>query len=185
MGVKYEELKGGEILARDGKKFPEGALEAVKMKNGELVVHLYGGGWVLKDPAAILSKYPFHLVTDDERNTRPEKAQFQVEDGEMFEGYSGGIWNGWQRPNFEWAEAVKVLEYFFPKGEAWWFYHREDDTFYAVDEHMDEPEAYRGFKQVIGTSTRQLYPIGSGDWCWDKVEPSKEDEDDEEEADDD
>lgn len=115
------------------------------------------------------------------------KARFQIEDGEVFPGFTRGEhWNGWACPFFIYDVAVKIAEYYHPpveKGcqpESHWRYEETTDSFLffsADDEAYDvehgeiyEPYTCKGMDIVVNGENFHVYDIGMGAWCWDEVE---------------
>ena len=89
------------------------------------------------------------------------KAKFNIEDGPEFIGYTDGAnWNGWAMPYFTRDVAEKVLEA-YPGDEA------------------DDEDAYRNYSFpeedsliIVNPDNGkpiQVWPIGSGAWCWDEI----------------
>jgi hypothetical protein len=109
------------------------------------------------------------------------KANFQIDDGEEFAGFTRGeSWNGWACPYFVFEVATKVANQYNDGKESRWEYSREKDAFLFFDasdevyakEDGDEYEPYtcEGMDIVCDGKTYHVYDIGCGAWVWDEVE---------------
>ena len=91
----------------------------------------------------------------------------------FFKGYtSGSLWNGWECPSFEIAEAMEIMALYNSRwdDEAPMQYNAESDTFY-----VDENECYKGFNAKTEDGLKHLYDIGAYYWTWEKYTLDKDD----------
>ena len=97
-----------------------------------------------------------------------------VLEGAKFEAWTDGShWNGWATPWFEFAEALKLAEYYNklkwqPTKKAW--YEAETDQFCFLPDGETDPEYY-GAETVDAEGRRaKAYPIGTRVWIWEQVD---------------
>ena len=97
-----------------------------------------------------------------------KKNRFAIENMHPFEGYHrpGDQWNGWEKPYFEWDEALKIVEWI----NDW---TGTDQLRVDNDNHLivsiEDPEAPFDIEATaISTEdgTKSLYPVGTGWWIW-------------------
>jgi hypothetical protein len=95
--------------------------------------------------------------------------------GVHIEGWTDGtLWNGWDRPMFEFAEAKKLLDALVDayrqlgtSDRAW--YDGQNDSFCFVLEGSPEPECYPSETIEVAGQELRVYPIGTGAWIWEEV----------------
>ncbi len=94
-----------------------------------------------------------------------DKSLFRIEDGPGVVGYTDGArWNGWAMPYFTRENAVAVLKA-YPGDEA------DDEDAYRDYQFPEEDSVV-----IIDPDTGkplQVWPIGSGAWCWDDYTDGK------------
>lgn len=94
-----------------------------------------------------------------------------VEEDGCFEGYTTGkTWNGWVQPLFEKDTAEKVCAKYLGGQQAKTVYDRERNSFMVDDHELGMAYEYEGKPYQIDGEIKILYPIGSGEWCWDYAE---------------
>ena len=94
-----------------------------------------------------------------------------VEEDGCFEGYTTGkTWNGWVQPLFEKDTAEKVCAKYLGGQQAKTVYDRERNSFVVDDHELGMAYEYEGKPYQIDGEIKILYPIGSGEWCWDYAE---------------
>jgi len=84
----------------------------------------------------------------------------------IFAGWTNGrLWNGWEKPHFEFGEANRLLQ---SRTNLSFRYDSAQDAFAAPDGN-GEVESWAG--RVITPLEREpikVYPIGTGSWCWEE-----------------
>ena len=85
-------------------------------------------------------------------------------------GYtSGRLWNGWATPNFEIAEALRVMaDYNENTGNPMW-YDEETDSFRIAETEYTDEEIWKGRNCNTDEGIKHLYGIGGYSWVWDAV----------------
>jgi hypothetical protein len=116
---------------------------------------------IRKEQKAVVECYPakfFDFLHCD-------KAIFRIDDGPGFAGYTDGAsWNGWAMPYFTREIAMEVLKA-YPGDEA------DDEDAYRNYQFPEEDSVI-----IIDPETGkpiQVWPIGSGGWCWDAYTPEE------------
>jgi hypothetical protein len=106
-----KEFQPHQIIVRDDLVYPDGALVVVGYDgDGTLLVHPPGGGVQYRIPSSELSR--FGVVSEEEKVRIFTKATFSIEglDDQSFGGWSDGSrWNGWEKPLFEFKDALSAL----------------------------------------------------------------------------
>ena len=98
-----------------------------------------------------------------------------IEGGQAFDAWvrDGQYWNGWEMPEFEKAEADKVLQWINegPRhpDEQESTYDEATDTYHIWIPGSDEFEDFTGADIETSDGTKHTYGIGSGGWVWDEA----------------
>jgi hypothetical protein len=83
------------------------------------------------------------------------------------DGFTDGtLWNGWECPVFELAEALKINAFAYEAGIV---YDEATDTFFHTDNQYPEepPLEYKGFDIYLGDSSpRRVYAVANMYWTW-------------------
>jgi hypothetical protein len=167
MTIELQDVKDGDVLARDDQEYPEGAVQVTEV-DGELVGYTLGGGFTL-NLKGLLKDWPFHVATEEEKVLKYSLHTYEIEGiPHKFKGFGAGMhWNGWEMPMFDWAEAARlcgIMQF------DWWYYHEKDDGFYTLSEQADEIDFWPAENIMLkdeGFEVR-VYGIGTGCWCWDQ-----------------
>jgi hypothetical protein len=164
-------LPTGTVLARDDVPYPQGAVEMTRWKSGGTSLCPIGGGFVLKEE--ILERFSFHVATAEELGSKWQPAEFAIDDGPRFQGYTDqGKWNGWACPRFGLDTAKSVVAYFKDTdGQNSGVYDEATDQFlmHNSDYPDEEQEVYGSVEIEVGGAKIKTYGIGSGSWCWDNM----------------
>jgi len=82
----------------------------------------------------------------------------------IFEGWTDGtLWNGWAKPDFEFAAAEEVTKLF--GGE-----YRADLDAFVTNLEGEGNEVWRSVMILtLDGIERRVYPIGAAAWVWDEV----------------
>ena len=82
----------------------------------------------------------------------------------------GELWNGWATPQFEFNEAMIIMNLLNEMpGAAKGMYDSEGDQFCFEFEEHEEPECYKVFSTTLNGELVKLYPIGARSWIWEEV----------------
>jgi len=157
----------GEIIVRDGLKYPDGALVVDGIdERGHLLVHPLGGGFQFAVPPSEAGR--FESVDPAEQIPVFSDGVFSLDGIEdEFEGWSDGtLWNGWEKPCFSREVARRILE---ASGYRW-SYDSSADEFCVVTSEGDEQQQFKGEAIQLGDGgSVTAYFVGAGDWVWDKI----------------
>jgi hypothetical protein len=161
----------GEILVPVGKLYPDGAVVVVGYdEQARLMVHPLGGG--LQYHLSPEQASSFRSVASGERASALFRRTKVVlaDSNEAFEGWTNGeLWNGWEKPRFEKAEADRLLQWLQDSSAK---YDPARDAYITVSQDgEDEVWAAESIPISDGSSLR-VYPIGAGSWIWEEVEQS-------------
>ena len=155
-----------EIIVRDDGKYPEGALvvDGYDAKENLLAHPLAGGVQLIITPA----EHPrFEIVPEEERTPIFRRARFSLEGIEdSLPGWTdGGIWNGWAKPRFEFAEAQTLIA---ALGKDIGRYDVNTDAFITAMENCDEEIWAAEIIHLPDGGTVKVYPTGAGSWIWEE-----------------
>jgi len=188
---EVQKFKKEDILVGKDYKYPEGALRVHEVKaDGSIVVYPEGGGFQMTFSPEAQAKNKLRKVPDSELKNPPWK-QIQVTLDYMWEDHKfslkcwtqGGRWNGWQCPDFEFAEAMRLVNYMKEEenGDITLHYDEEKDAFIITDPQYDDPEErfteFKGEEVTINGKKVKVYSIGSGYWTWSEAPADEPDED--------
>jgi|SRR5579883_1012368 len=155
----------GEIVMPGTAVFPMGALEVDGYNDtGCLLAHPQGGGPQFIIPATKAAR--LRSVSPGERQTLFfRKARFRIDgfDGE-FEGWTDGTaWNGWAKPRFEVATALRVAQ---AMNGAF-----DEQRDCVVTQSQEGEEELWPAEQIValGGTTLKVYPIGAEAWIWEEA----------------
>jgi hypothetical protein len=166
-------FKKGDVLVPKGKKYPEWAVTVISHdKDGTIHAYPTGGGQTLRFSPRSAAQHGFRKVTKAEmRKPKFYKARFAIEDGPRFVGWTDGtLWNGWSKPLFERAEAMKVVRWINEESERFggavkaWFHAKKKTVVIQSTEH-EEPDIVRPKTITAGGRRRKVWEIGQG-WIW-------------------
>lgn len=132
---------------------------------GGLLAHPLGGGMQRSIPADQLTR--FEIVNELEKTPVFHRAVFEMDaTKEKFEGWSDGrLWNGWAKPKFEFAEAMKIVATSKARGR----YDAATDDFTTVISNGEEEVWPAEMISLPDGGTVKVYPIGAGSWIWEEV----------------
>lgn len=178
--ITYNDLKKGDVLARNDMPYPHGALQITE-HDGKLAAYPLGGGFHIR-LVELLEKRgaEFHIATPEEAIPKYKMGLYYIDDPDStkYVGFDCGLrWNGWAMPEFAKTIAVKVCE---SAGFDWWYYHEADDGFYTYhhqwnDGSIDDVEFWGGRDITLEDGTIvHVYDVGAGCWIWDKFEWTEE-----------
>ena len=154
------------VIVRKNADFPEEALVVHEVKNDVFLAFPLGGGPQLQIPISDADQ--FNVVTEEEKYLTFEPAKFSLDGVEdFFDGWTNGFhWNGWECPYFDRESSIQVLN---SMGCKW--SENDEKNFFAVFFDNDEvPYLYYAEEiNLTDGSKVTAYPIGSGEWIWEKV----------------
>lgn len=159
---------------KKGGRYPADAVEVIGETSRDVEVRFspLGGGFVYRASTESFAE-KYRRVTDKDRAAATWRktsvaTDAMEEQGIVLDAWTqGDLWNGWAKPLFEKAEALKIAEIM---GEGM-TYDAEKDRF--VD-HLDgEQEVYEKMEIEAEGRTIEVYPIGTGSWCWSEVGESE------------
>jgi len=159
----------GDILVPREKEFPEGALVADGYEeSGVLRAHALGCGLQFRFEAH--GAEGLRVVDESERARALFRREMFVLAGlkEGFSGWTDGLlWNGFEMPRFEKAEAERLVRWLSAKRGR---FDEEKDAF-ITGTQGDEDEVWAGESVVISDgSVLKVYPIGAGSWTWETLQ---------------
>jgi hypothetical protein len=158
----------GEVICREDLSYPEGALVCDGYDTrGRMLAYPLGGGFELTVPKQDLGR--FRVVADAERATSLfHQGQFSLADSQdVFTGWSNGrLWNGWEMPRFEKAEAKRMLEWL---GDQRVRFDEQRDAFVTVNDDGEEEVWGAELITVTDGSRINAYPVGAGAWIWEEA----------------
>lgn len=134
----------------------------------------------------------FRKLTDEEiaevngESINMKKALLCIDKDVTFVGYiKGERWNGYECPLFTKDEAERICQEFSDGKTIDLSYDEERDRYIA--EYIEEgiTDEFEGKDFEINGEIKHLYPIGSGEWTWSKVDDPVEEEDQSESEDED
>jgi len=162
-------FKKGDILVPKETQFPEGALVVDGYDEaGRLMAHPMGGG--LQFCIEANGAEGLRLVDEAERaRVVFRRGTFVLaESEEQFSGWTDGrLWNGWEMPRFEKAEAERLVRWLSAERGR---FDKEKDAF-ITGMQGDEDEVWAGESIVISDgSVLKGYPVGAGSWIWETLQ---------------
>lgn len=161
-------LSPGDVLVPEGKQYPEGALVADGYdETGRLLAHPLGGGMQFHVESKIVAE--LRIVNDAERNVALfRRGRFTLADsGEVFEGWSDGrLWNGWEMPRFERAEAERLLTWL---GDQRSRFDGDRDALVSFNQDGEEEVWAAEVITITDGSRIKTYPVGAGAWIWEEA----------------
>ena len=155
-----------EIIVRNDLKYPKGALLVDGYDaSGALLAHPLGGGFQIR----ISQEEQLHLarISADEITPIYRRGIFTLEgiDGE-FPGWTHGRnWNGWAMPQFEFAEAQRLIVALDTEIGS---YESGADVFITAMEGGDEETWPAEVIHLPDGGRVKVYPIGTGSWIWEE-----------------
>lgn len=97
------------------------------------------------------------------------KSTFNIDDGEMIEGYTNGAtWNGWACPNFNLENAMILASQFSEYDSSKMLYDTQKDTFFYQVDGEEIVEEWTGKDIEVDGEIIHVYPIGAYCWVWDE-----------------
>jgi hypothetical protein len=157
----------GEVICREAKSYPEGALVCDGYDEwGRMLAHPLGGGFQLTVPAQ--DEPIFRLVADAERGSALfQRGRFALADSDVsFEGWSNGrLWNGWETPRFEFTVCTEILRSLSYQGAR---FEASADAFVKVSGGEEETWSAEEIAITDG-SLIKVYPLGAGSWIWEEA----------------
>ena len=133
-------------------------------ETGRLLAHTLGGG--LQYTIGSHGIVSLRKVSDAEmKHPRWRKSRFALEGVPgTFGGWTDGrLWNGWERPHFEFDEANRLLHRLT---DLAFRYDSAQDAFIVSDwSGEEEPWVAEVITPPDGEAIK-VYPIGTGSWCW-------------------
>jgi hypothetical protein len=163
-------FRRGDIIVREDWTYPEGALVVERTDpDGCLLAHPLGGGPQIRIPSDELAR--FAVATELEKTPLFHRATFAIEGAdETFRGWSDGtLWNGWERPKFEYAESVRVVATVGRGGR----YYADDDSFVTCLADGEEEIWPAETITLPDGGTIKVYPVGAGSWIWEELEEAQ------------
>jgi len=158
-----------DTLVPKGNQFPDGAVVVDGYDEaGRLMAHPMGGDFQQYFPEASASG--LRLVDEAERSRALfRQASFALADSEeTFSGWTDGtLWNGWEMPHFERAEAERLIRWL---GDERMRFDAERDAAVTVSQDGEE-EIWAGETVTVSDGSGiRVYGVGAGAWTWDEVE---------------
>jgi hypothetical protein len=158
----------GDILVPRGKQYPEGALVADGYDDaGRLMAHPVGGGLQHHIPRESATK--LRVADEAERaGALFHSGRFVLADSEeVFAGWSNGrLWNGWEMPRFEGAEAQRLLAWL---GDRRARFDAGRDAYVTISQEGEEEAWIAGLIAITDGSRIKAYPVGAGAWTWEEA----------------
>ena len=151
---------------RDDLVYPEGALVVDEFDAaGNLLAHPLGGGMQLSIPPELLTR--FEIISELEKTPVFHCVAFEMDAIKgRFEGWSDGrLWNGWAKPRFEFAEAMKIVATLKARSR----YNAATDSFTTMISNGQEEVWPAEMISLPDGGTVKVYPIGAGAWIWEEV----------------
>jgi hypothetical protein len=98
-----------------------------------------------------------------------KKNCFTIDNVESFYGYHhpSDLWNGWEKPYFEWEVAKKVVSWIETQNGPEKLQIAKEKNSIIVLEDFDNSFEITGEIKSTDDGKKTLYALGTGWWVWD------------------